>query len=123
MLEKRPPPSEGTVAAAVVVVEPPRPKAKPAVAGCCGAVEVRTEPNVKPAPAGADEVVEVLVREKGVADAVGLLKAKLKPVEAAVDAGAPMIMNIQNLITVTYFHRFKVESTSRMNPVTQTYPM
>ena len=94
-MEKRPPPREGTVAAAVVV-EPPRPRVKPAAAGCCGAVEVRTEPNVKPAPAGADEVVEVVVREKGVADAVGLLKAKLKPVEAAVDAGAPETKNIQN---------------------------
>lgn len=96
VLEKRPPPSDGTVAAADVV-EPPRPRVKLAAAGCCGAVEVRTEPNVKPAPAGADEeVVEVVVREKGVADAVGLLKAKLKPVEAAVDAGAPKIKYIQN---------------------------
>ena len=50
---------------------------------------MRTEPNDKPAPAGADEEVEVVVREKGVAEAVGLLKAKLKPVDAAVGAGAP----------------------------------
>lgn len=96
VLEKRPPPSDGTVAAAAVVVEPPSPRVKPAAAGCCGAVEVRTEPNVKPAPAGAAEVVEVVVRENGVADAVGLLKAKLKPVEAPVDAGAPRIKYIKH---------------------------
>lgn len=90
MLEKRPPPREGTVEAAVVVVVAPRPRVKEVAAGCCGAVDVRTEPNVKPAPAGADEeVVAVVVRENGVAEAVGLLKAKLKPVEAAVVAGAP----------------------------------
>lgn len=90
VLEKRLPPSVGPVEAAVVAVEPPRPRVKPVAAGCCGAVDVRTEPNVKPAPAGADvEVVAVVVREKGVAEAVGLLKAKLKPVGAAVVAGAP----------------------------------
>lgn len=90
VLEKRPPPSDGPVEAAVVVVVPPRPSVKPMGAGCCGAVEVRTEPNVRPVPAGADEeVVAVVVREKGVAEAVGLLKAKLKPVDAAVVAWAP----------------------------------
>lgn len=53
-------------------------------------MDVRTEPNVKPAPAGADkEVVVVVGRVKGVAEAVGLLKAKLKPVEEALVAGAP----------------------------------
>lgn len=76
----------------MVVVVPPRPRVKPAAAGCCGAVDVKTEPNVKPAPAGADEeVAAVVVREKGVAEAVGLLKAKLKPVEAAEVAGAPRV--------------------------------
>lgn len=84
--EKRPPPSELTV----VVVPPRPPSVKPEAAGCCGAVAVRTEPNVSPAPAGADEeVVGTVVREKGVAEAVGLLKAKLKPVEAAEEAGVP----------------------------------
>lgn len=89
-LEKRPPPSDGPVKDAVVVVEPPRPSVKPVAAGCCGAVDVKTEPKVKPAPAGADEeVVAVVVREKGVAEAVGLLKAKLKPVDATEAAGVP----------------------------------
>ena len=74
----------------MVFVAAPRPRVKDVAAGCCGAVDVRTEPNVKPVPLGADEdVVAVVVREKGVAEAVGLLKAKLKPVEAAVVAGAP----------------------------------
>lgn len=90
VLAKRLPPSDGPVeVAAVVVVVPPRPRLKPADAGCCGATDVRTEPNDTPAPAGADEEMEVVVREKGVAEAVGLLKAKLKPVDAAVVAGAP----------------------------------
>lgn len=62
-------------------------------------MDVRTEPNVKPAPAGADvEVVEEVVREKGVADAVGLLKAKLKPVDADVVAGAPKKIEFRNQI-------------------------
>lgn len=69
---------------------PPRPSLKHEAAGCCGAVDVRTEPNVKPAPRGADEeVVAVVVREKGVAEAVGLLKARLKPVDCPEDAGVP----------------------------------
>lgn len=94
VLAKRLAPSDGPVkAGAVVVVAPPRPRPRPRVkavaAGCCGAMDVRTEPNDKPAPAGAAEEVEVLVREKGVAEAVGLLKAKLKPVAAFVAAGAP----------------------------------
>lgn len=90
VLEKRLLPSDGPVeAAVVVVVVPPRPRAKPVAVGCCGAVEVRTEPNVKPVPAAAVEEVLVAVRENGVAEAVGLLKAKLKPVVAAVLAGAP----------------------------------
>lgn len=90
VLEKRLPPSDEPVRAAVVAVVPPRPRVKPVAAGCCGAVDVRTEPNVKPAPAGADEeVVAVVVREKGIAEAVGLLKAKLKPVDAAEVAGVP----------------------------------
>lgn len=90
VLENRLPPSDGAVKAAVVVVVPPRPSMKPVAAGCCGAVDVRTEPNVKPAPAGADEeLVAVVVREKGVAEAVGLLKAKLKPVDVDEVAGAP----------------------------------
>lgn len=88
VLEKRPPPSDVPVKGAVV--EPTRPSVKPAAAGCCGAVDVRTEPKVKPAPAAADEeVVAVVVREKGVAEAVGLLKAKLKPVDATEVAGVP----------------------------------
>lgn len=70
-----------------MAVAPPRPRVKPVAAGCCGAVEVRTEPNVKLAPGGAaEEAVVVAVREKGVAEPVGLLKGRLKPVEAA---GAP----------------------------------
>lgn len=86
VLEKRPPPSDGPVA----VVVPPRPRVKPVAAGCCGAMDVRTEPNVKPAPAGADdEVVVVVAREKGVAEAVGLLKGRLNPVDAIEEAGAP----------------------------------
>lgn len=64
---------------------------KPWAAGCCGTADARTEPNVKPAPAGADDVVVVVVRENGVAEAVGLLKAKLKPVDAAVVAGVPNV--------------------------------
>lgn len=103
MLEKRLPPSDGPVKAAVVVVVPPRPSVKPVAAGCCGAVDVRTEPNVKPVPAGADEdVVAVVVREKGVAEAVGLLKAKLKPVVAAEVAGVPernIQMHVSNNLT------------------------
>lgn len=89
MVLKRLPPSDGPAAAAVVVVVPPRPRVKPMPAGCCGAVDVRTEPNDNPAPTGADVEVAEVVREKGVAEAVGLLKAKLKPVPAAVVAGAP----------------------------------
>lgn len=90
LLENRPPPSDGPAKAAVVVVVAPRPRVKAEAAGCCGAVDVRTEPNDKPAPVGADEeVVAVVVREKGVAEAVGLLKAKLKPAVAAVVAGVP----------------------------------
>lgn len=102
MLEKSPPPSDGPVKAAVVVVVPPRPSVKPEAAGCCGAVDVRTEPNVKPVPAGADEdVVAVVVREKGVAEAVGLLKAKLKPVVAAEVAGVPEIKYISQSNNLT----------------------
>lgn len=87
VVEKRPPPRDGTV---VVVVPPRPPSVKPEAAGCCGAVAVRTEPKESPAPAGADEeVVATVVREKGVAEAVGLLMAKLKPVEAAAEAGVP----------------------------------
>lgn len=87
VLEKRPPPSDGTV---VVAAAPRPPSVKPEAAGCCGAVAVRTEPNVSPVPAGADDdVVATVVREKGVAEAVGLLKAKLNPVEAAEEAGVP----------------------------------
>lgn len=54
-------------------------------------MEVRTEPNVKPAPAVVVEAAGVAVREKGVAEAVGLFvfKARLKPV-AAVVAGVPV---------------------------------
>lgn len=92
LLEKRAPPSGGTIAAAVVEAArlAPRPKVKPVGAGCCGAVDVRTEPKVKLAPVGAaEEAADVVVREKGVAEPVGLLKARLKPVDAAVDAGAP----------------------------------
>lgn len=53
-------------------------------------MEVRTEPNVKPAPAVVAVAAGVAVREKGVAEAVGLFvfKARLKPV-AAVVAGVP----------------------------------
>lgn len=86
-MEKQLKPSDGTVEAAEETVVPPRPRAKPVAAGCCGAVDVRTEPKVKPAPA-VEELV-VVVREKGVAEAVGLLKLKLKPVAADVAAGAP----------------------------------
>lgn len=87
VLEKRLPPSDGTVeAAAAVIIVLPRPRLK-ATAGCCGAVAVRTEPNDK--PAGAAEEVELVVREKGVAEAVGLLKGILKPVATPVAAGAP----------------------------------
>lgn len=78
-------PNDGNVEAAVELVVPPR--VKPEAACCCGAVDVRTEPNVKPVPA-VDEVV-LVGREKGVAEAVGLLKLKLKPVAADVAAGAP----------------------------------
>lgn len=87
VLEKRLAPSVGAAKDAVVAVAPPRPRVKPVAAGCCGAVEVRTEPNVKPAPA---VVAGVAVREKGVAEAVGLFwfKARLKPA-AAVVAGVP----------------------------------
>lgn len=88
VVEKRLPPRDGTV---VVVVPPRPPSVKAEAAGCCGAVAVSTEPKVSPAPAGADEeVVATVVREKGVAEAVGLLKAKLKPGEAAEEAGVPM---------------------------------
>lgn len=105
--EKRPPPSELTVV--VVVVPPSPPSVKPEAAGCCGAVAVRTEPNVSPAPAGADdEVVATVVREKGVAEAVGLLKAKLKPVEAAEEAGVPT----RKTGLITCFNRVKVEKFS-----------
>ena len=62
---------------------PPRLRANP-VAPCCGAVEVRTERSVSPAPEGAEEAA---VREKGWAEADGLLKAILKPAVEA--AGAP----------------------------------
>lgn len=86
VLEKRPAPRDGTVEAAVEVVIPPRPSVNPVAPGCCGAVDVRMEPKLKPAPV-VEEVV--VVSEKGVADAVGLLKAKLKPVAADVVAGAP----------------------------------
>lgn len=51
------------------------------------------EPNDKPAPAGAAvDVVAVVVREKGVAEAVGLLKGRLKPVPTAVVAAVPVKM-------------------------------
>lgn len=89
-------PSDGIVEAAVVVVVAPSPKANPVPAGC-EAVDVRIEPNDKPAPAGAvKEVVVVVGRENGVAEAVGLLKAKLKPEEAAVVAGAPEGKYVEN---------------------------
>lgn len=87
MLEKSPLPNDGPVKDAVVV-DVPRPSVKPVAAGCCGAVDVRTEPNVRPAPVADEEVVAVVGREKGVAEAVGLLKARLKPVDAEV-AGVP----------------------------------
>lgn len=101
--EKRPPPRELTV---VVVVPPSPPSVKPEAAGCCGAVAVRTEPNVSPAPGVADEeVVATVVREKGVAEAVGLLKPKLKPVEAAEEAGVPTRQGVVR----TCFNGVKVE--------------
>lgn len=81
------PPSDGTVEAAVEAVEPPRPREKVVAAACCGAVEVRIEPNDKPVPTVEEAVL--VVSENGDAEAVGLLKAKLKPVVAAVEAGAP----------------------------------
>lgn len=87
VLEKQLNPSDGTVEPAVEMVVPPRPRVKPVAAGCCGAVDVKTEPNVKPAPA-VEELV-LVVRENGVAEAVGLLKLKLKPGAADVAAGAP----------------------------------
>lgn len=87
VLEKSPLPNEGPVKDAVEV-DVPRPSVKPVAAGCCGAVDVRTEPNVRPAPVADEEVVAVAGREKGVAEAVGLLKARLKPVDAEV-AGVP----------------------------------
>lgn len=85
VLEKRLVPNDGNAEAAVEAVAPPRVKQE--AAGGCGAVDVRTEPNVKPVPA-VEEVV-LVGREKGVAEAVGLLKLKLKPVGADVAAGAP----------------------------------
>lgn len=90
VLAKRLLPSEGAAKDAVVAVVPPRPRAKPVAAGCCGAVAVRTEPNVKPALAVVAEAAGVAVREKGVAEAMGLFgfKARLKPA-AAVVAGVP----------------------------------
>lgn len=103
--EKRPPPREFTV----VVVPPRPPSVKPEAAGCCGAVAVRTEPNVSPAPGVADEeVVATVVREKGVAEAVGLLKPKLKPVEAAEEAGVPT----RQRVVRTCFNGVKVEKFS-----------
>lgn len=89
MLEKRPAPSDGTDEAAVEVVVPPRPSVNPVAAGCCGAVDVKME--LRLIPGAAEEEAEEVVREKGVADAVGLLKAKLKPVAADVDAGVPNV--------------------------------
>lgn len=87
MLEKSPLPNDGPVKDAVVV-DVPRPSVKPVAAGCCGAVDVRTEPNVRPGPVADEEVVAVVVRENGVAEAVGLLNARPKPVDAEV-AGVP----------------------------------
>ena len=46
------------------------------------------EPNISPVEAGAAAVVAA-VREKGPAEAAGLLKARLKPVVAVAAAGAP----------------------------------
>lgn len=91
-LAKRLLPSVGAAKDAVVAVVPPRPRAKPVAAGCCGAVEVRTEPNVKPALAVVAEAAGAAVREKGVAEAIGLFgfKARLKPA-AAVVAGVPNV--------------------------------
>ena len=70
---------------AALETAPPRLRPKPALA-TCGAAEVWTEPSVRPPPMGA---VDEAVREKGVAEAEGLLKARLKPVEAAVEEGMP----------------------------------
>lgn len=92
VLEKRLLPSVAPVKDGVVVVMPPRPRLKPEATGCCcGAVDVRMEPNDKPAPAvgAVVDVVVVVLREKGTAEAVGLLKARLKPVVAAEVAGVP----------------------------------
>lgn len=93
VLEKRLLPREGAAKDAVVAVVPPKPSVKPVAAGCWGAVDVRTEPNVNPALAVVAEAAGVAVREKGVAEAVGLFgfKARLKPVAAAVVAGVPNV--------------------------------
>ena len=120
VLEKSPLPSDGPVkAAVVVVVAAPRPRVKAVAAGCCGAMDVRTDPNVKPAPAGADEGAEA-VRENGVAEAVGLLKARLKPVGASEVAGAPRgsveVQINDNLVN------FQISYCSNI-PETQTYLM
>lgn len=86
MLENILEPSDRPVDGAVLAATPPRLRENP-VAPCCGAVEVRTEPSVSPAPVGAEEAA---VREKGWAEAEGLLKAILKPMVGAVEAaGAP----------------------------------
>ncbi len=123
VLEKRPPPSDKPVEDAVVAVVPPSPRVKAVAAGCCGAVDVRTEPNVKPAPAGADEeVVAVVVREKGVADAVGLLKAKLKPVGADEVAGAPERKYIKKTMLQSIFMD-SPKSYSKNIPEIHTYLM
>ena len=120
VLEKSPPPSDGPVkAAVVVVVGAPRPRVKAVAAGCCGAMDVRTDPNVKPAPAGADEAVEA-VRENGVAEAVGLLKARLKPAGATAVAGAPR-RSVEVQINYNLVN-FQMSSCSNISE-TQTYLM
>ena len=51
-------------------------------------MEPNMEPNIRPVEAGAVAVVAA-VREKGPAEAAGLLKARLKPVVVVAAAGAP----------------------------------
>lgn len=82
VLEKRLEPRDRPVdgAAALVAAAPPRLRENPDRL-VCGAVDVRPEPKFRPV-AGA----EVVVREKGVAEAAGF--PKLKPVVAAAGAAA-----------------------------------
>lgn len=111
-MEKRLEPSERpAVGAAELVAVGPRLRENPGML-VCGAVDVRVEPKLRPvAGAGA----EVVVREKGWAEAAGFPKPP-KPVAGAVDAaGAPVKASTTMVMDPLRVFKHIVETHHKLN--------